>query len=635
MPQDHKKNISLRFEPDGITTMAKQGTTVFRVAMDTGAGLRSECGGKGRCGKCLIQTMSPNILTAPEESEITRLGLEHAKQGFRLACQAQLRDEGVIEIIPESQTRQRKMQLEGKKQSFFLNPSYSKVLLDLEEPTLADQRSDIDRISAGVQKILGLDDIDISPSLLRIAPKIFRDTGWKLIATVKNAQEIVELLPQPASEAVLGIAVDLGTSKIVTHLIDLTSGNTIGIRAIENPQLPYGEDVISRIHFAGESPNNLRSLSERVIASINSSVDDLLNQAYYQRNDAYSLVIVGNSPMLHLFIGADPQYLAKAPFVSLFSDFMEVNKEFSGIRIHPEGTVTILPSISGFVGSDCVAVVLSTGIDETEELSLAVDVGTNTEIVLGNHERMTVVSCASGPAFEGVHIENGIKAVEGAVEHLRISPVTYKTDYEVIGNTEPIGLCGSAMIDCIAELMRTRLIDFSGRLRQDSTNSYLIGEGKARAFVIVPADESGTGRPIVITQKDIRNLQTAKAAILTGCFALLRLSDVKLASVRHVYLAGAFGNQVNPENAKIMGLLPDFPPDIVEFVGNAAIEGAKLCLLDRNKIQQARDIAQRMTHFELAADKQFHKEFPDAMFLPHRNLERFPSVKKILQDHLN
>jgi len=334
-------------------------------------------------------------------------------------------------------------------------------------------------------------------------------------------------------------------------------------------------------------------------------------------------------------MGSDPKYLARSPYVSLFSDSVTVSSDFSGIHINPAGTITLFPSVGGFVGADCVAVVLATGIAETEELCLAVDIGTNTEIVLGNRERMTVVSCASGPAFEGIHIRHGMKAVEGAIEHVKISPSTFEVEFEVIGNTPPVGLCGSAMIDCIAELLKTGLIDFRGRLNSTIDSPFLVGEGKNRQCVIASAKESGIGTPIVITQADIRNLQLAKAAILTGGLTLLRLAGVETTTVKHVYLAGAFGNQVNTLNTTIMGLLPEFPFEKLEFVGNAAIEGAKRALLSRSEFAKVEKFVSRMKHYELASDKEFEKEYTDALFFPHRDPKKFPSVMEMLPDHVN
>lgn len=628
MPQHHNGDLKVRFEPDGIVTRIGRGKIIFQVAKDAGVGLRSECGGKGICGKCLIQTMPPNILSTPKEGELNRLGSENIQKGLRLACQAQLCSSGVIEIIPAAQTRQRKLQLEGKSSSYPINPSYVKVYIKGEDPTLEDQRSDIQRIIATVQEILMLDDVKFRSSLLRRSPRIFREANWELLVTVWNGQEIIEVLPQTASEEVLGIAADLGTSKIVLHLIDLISGKTIDMHAIENPQLPYGEDVISRIQFAQETPRNQAILKETVVNSINSVIEQLASQANYDLKDIYSLMLVGNTPQLHFFMGADSTYLARSPFVPLFSDSITVDSQFSGIHINPTGTVTLFPSVGGFVGGDCVSVVLSTGINDVDELCLAIDVGTNTEIVLGNKKQLQAVSCASGPAFEGIHIQNGMKAVEGAIEHVRISPETFAIDFDVIGDVAPIGLCGSAMIDCVAELLKAGFLKANGQLNAPFKSDHLVGEGRKRQFIIASADESGIDSPIVITQEDIRNLQLAKAAILTGCFTLLRLAKEDATNIKQVYLAGAFGNQVNPVNAAIMGLLPDFPPEILEFVGNAAIEGAKRALLSRSELEKARRIAQKIEHYELANDEQFQTEYTDSLFFPHRDLAKFSSVRR-------
>ncbi|MHA2367890.1 MAG: ASKHA domain-containing protein [Candidatus Hodarchaeales archaeon] len=628
MPQQHNGDLKVRFEPDGIATRVGRGKLIFQTAKDAGVGLRSECGGKGTCGKCLVQAMPPNILSIPKKSELDRLGSENAQKGLRLACQAQLWSTGVIEIIPAAQTRPRKLQLEGKSSSYPLDPSYVKVHIEVDDPTLEDQRSDIQRIAATVQDSLKLDDVKFNSTLSRTSPEIFREANWKLMVTVWNGQEIIEILPQSVSEEVLGIAVDLGTSKIAIHLLDLVSGKTIGMHAIENPQLPYGEDVISRMQFAQETPKNQAILKDKVVGSINSVIGQLARQSNHDLRDIYSLMVVGNTPQLHFFAGADSRYLARSPFVPLFSDSITLDSSFSGIHINPTGTVTLFPSVGGFVGGDCVAVVLSTGINDADELSLAIDVGTNTEIVLGNRTQLQAVSCASGPAFEGIHIQHGMKAVEGAIEHVRICPETFAVDLEVIGDVAPIGLCGSAMIDCIAELLKAGFLKTNGQLSAPVKSDSLVGEGRKRQFILASADESGIDSPIVITQEDIRNLQLAKAAILTGCFTLFRLAKEDTTNIKHVYLAGAFGNQVNPANATIMGLLPDFPPEILEFEGNAAIEGAKRALLSKSELEQARRIARKIKHYELAKDEQFQREYTNSLFFPHRDPTRFSSAKQ-------
>ncbi|MFX1254295.1 MAG: ASKHA domain-containing protein [Promethearchaeota archaeon] len=630
--QKEEENFTIRFEPDGVIVRGvKKGATVLEIAMNAGVGIRSECGGKGTCKKCLIRPLKSDFLVPLDDQEKKLLGTKNSQLGLRLACKSIIQGSGTVVIIDEARIRSRKLQIEGVDKSTILDPVYSKILLSIPEPSLEDQRSDFSRISSAIQQVLSLNEVKINASLIQEHPKSFRESDWELILTIKEEQEIIEILPKHTSDNVLGVAIDLGTSKIVAHLVDLTNGKTLAINAVENPQLPYGEDIISRIKFATASADNLNILKEKVVSTINNQILQMLKTQERLENDVYAITLAGNTCMQHLFLGADPEFLSRSPYVPVFTESLEVTGRFSGIRMNPAGSVTIFPSIGGFIGGDCVAMVLSTSIDRSKDLCLGIDVGTNTEVVIGNQERMTATSCASGPAFEGYHVQYGMKAVDGAIEHLKIDSETYNVDYDVIGDIKPTGLCGSAMIDCLAELMKSGLVDNRGMINRDLNDSRLVGEKRNRAFVIVTAEETVTGKPLLFTQEDIRSIQLAKGAILTGCLLLMKTTGTDEQSIRHVYLAGAFGNQVNLKNARMIGLLPEFPLKIMEFVGNTAVTGAKQALLSREDLKRAKEIAKKTEYLELALDKQFQQEFAKAMYLPYEDMTKFPSVLKELK----
>ncbi|MHA2294547.1 MAG: ASKHA domain-containing protein [Candidatus Hodarchaeales archaeon] len=628
-----QNNISINFEPEGrVASKVTKGELLLNVAMDVGAGLRSECGGKGTCKKCLVHPVDLNFLSPPEEREKGLLG-NKIKQGLRLACQSSVLKSGTVLILKESRTKAGQLQMTGKEQIIDIEPLYIKIPVKIPVPSLEDQRSDLTRIIKGVQDVLEMKSIKIIPELLaRVNPEILRKENWDLLVTLKDS-EIVEITPGSGSNEILGVAIDIGTSKIVGHLVNLKTGETLAVAAIENPQLPYGEDIISRISFTKVKPENLAILKEKVVTSINEQIiDELVKQLGTDRNNIYSLIAVGNTTMQHLFLGVNPEFLGRAPYVPVFTESINVKASATGVIMNPTGTVTLFPAIGGVIGGDCVAVALATGMDVSEDLSMAVDVGTNTEIILGNSESLTATSCASGPAFEGYHVHDGMKAVEGAIEHLKIDPETFDVDFQVIGDVKPSGICGSAIIDCLAELIRVRLVDNRGRLHQDPENKRLTGEKRHKAFVIATPGETATGKSIMFTQEDVRNIQLAKAAILTGAYLLMKDTRTIEKDIKHVYLAGAFGNHVNPVNAKVIGMLPDFSRDTLEFVGNAAVSGAKQALISKKELKRAKNIAGRTRFLELAIEKQFQQEYASAMYLPHQDLSKFPSLLSIQFD---
>lgn len=630
MAYKKRDGITIRFEPDGkVATKVVRGENLLKIATGVGAGIRSECGGKGTCKKCLIRPVGSNFLSPLEKREKDLLGAEKIQQGIRLACQASVQGSGTVMILKESQIRSRKLQMRGKEQFIDIEPRYVKIFLNVPPPTLEDSRSDLTRISEEVQKVLDVKKVTIDPLLLQTPPESFRQANWDLLVTVKDHNEIMEIISKNGPREVLGVSVDIGTSKIVGHLVDLQTSKTLAMTAVENPQLPYGEDIISRMKFAMSKPGNLDILKNAVVNAINEQIiGQLTKQQGVKNSSIYSITVVGNTCMQHLFLGVNPEFLGRSPYVPVFTESVDMNTGMAGLNINPTGNLAVFPSIGGVIGGDCVAVALATKIDISDDLCLAVDVGTNTEIILGNRDSLTATSCASGPAFEGYHIHDGMKAVEGAIEHLIIDPDTFDVDFQVIGDTRPTGICGSAIIDCLAELLKAKIIDNRGRINPKLENKRLIGEKKERAFIIALSEETATDHPLVFTQEDIRNIQLAKAAVLTGAYLLMEATRTSETDIKHVYLAGAFGNQVNPVNAKVIGLLPDFPQNVLEFVGNAAITGAKLALLSKKALERAKNIAGGTKYLELALNGKFQREFVSAMFLPHENPEKFQSLFK-------
>ncbi|MHA1167071.1 MAG: ASKHA domain-containing protein [Candidatus Hodarchaeales archaeon] len=629
MPRNQK--LTIRFEPEGrIANEIVRGTKLLDIAMKVGVGLRSECGGKGSCKKCLVHPVNQEILSPLNKFEIELLGEDRIKLGLRLACQASVMKSGTVVIPRESRTRTRQLQMVGIEITpQEIEPLYYKIRVSVPLPTLEDQRSDFTRIREEVSKSLGVTNVSINERIFQnTSPNMYRNEKWTFHITLKG-QEIVEITPESNSDRVLGIAIDIGTSKIVGHLVDLITGKTLAVTAIENPQLPHGEDVISRISFACVNEKNLSILKNSVVEAINERIiDQVVKLSGVNRNDIYSLMTVGNTTMQHLLLGINPINLGRSPYVPVFTESVTINARDMEMGINPSGTMTVFPSIGGVIGGDCVAVALATGMDESDSLNMAVDVGTNTEIILGSRNYLTATSCASGPAFEGYHIHDGMKAVDGAIEQLKIDPETHEVEYQVIGDLKPSGICGSAIIDCLAELLKVGLVDHRGRLDQNPDNRKFTGKKKNRAFIIANPEETATANPILFTQEDVRNIQLAKAAVLTGAYFLMKNYGINEKDIRNVYLAGAFGNHVDPVNAKMIGLLPDFSSDKLKFVGNAAVSGAKLALLSKKAFYRAENIAKNTKFLKLALEDQFQQEYASAMYLPHQDMYRFPSFSR-------
>ena len=618
------------FEPEGRKVNVPIGTTIFQAAREVGIGIRSECGGKGLCGKCRVIVKSPEALSDLTEAERKHLSKSETESGYRLACQAKILGNVTVIIPPESKLAIRKIQVIGMERSVKLNPAVKKLHVILPRPTLSDVRPDYERLIDALSDITNFNDIEVDYEVLKRLPDVIRGSSFDVTVTIWGNRRIISVEPKDTTNELFGFAVDIGTSKIVGYLVDLITGETLEISSVENPQIMYGEDIMTRITFATAKPENLKILQKLVIDAINKILDETCRRAKVNPRRIYEVVAVGNTAMHHFLLGIQPKYTALSPYVPAVKRQINVKARELNININPSGIITVLPIIAGFVGADAVADVLATGICESDELSLLVDIGTNTEVFVGNSEELLSCSCASGPAFEGMHIKHGMKAVTGAIERVSID-TNFEVEYETIGNAKPVGLCGSAMIDAVAEMFKRGIIDQRGGFnRRIETPRLRENDGEVE-FVIAWGHETATGKEITVTQKDIREIQLAKAAIYAGCSILIKRKNVKEKDLDRVLVAGAFGNYINPESAKVLGLLPDVPVGRIKFVGNTAIAGAKMALLSEDARRKANAISRKIRYLELAADPSFKEEFLKATFIPHKDLNRFPSIRSIIR----
>lgn len=623
-------NVNVTFEPEGRRIPVKHGSRVFDAAREANVYIRSECGGRGVCGKCKIIVEDKNAVSELTDVERIHLSSSEVEKGYRLACQTRIFNDVVILIPPESFIGLRKMEVSGFGVNVIFKPFVKKVYLQLSKPSLIDVKPDFERLQEALIGKFGFQSpIDIDFEVLKFLPEILRRADWNVTVTLWGDHRIIDVEVGDTSNEVYGLAVDIGTSKIVIHLVNLVNGETIAVGAVENPQLVYGEDVLSRISHASINYENLKLLQKLLIDGINNLLFKLCGDAGVNPSRIYELVVVGNTAMHHLFLGVYPKYLALSPYTPAFKKSINLVARDLGLKVNSNGFITVLPIVAGFVGADAIADVLATGIHKLSEYSLLIDIGTNTEIFVGNRDSLICCSCASGPAFEGMHIKCGMRAVEGAIESFHLDS-NFEVDYKVIGGVKPKGICGSAAIDIVAELFKHGVIDGSGRFNGEFKSHRVRRGDEGFEFIVAFKDETSTGRDIVFTQRDVRAIQLAKAAIYAGCYILMKKRNLSLDDIDRVFIAGAFGNYINIDNAKIIGLIPDFPSEKVKFVGNTAIIGAKMALISSYVRSEAEMLANGIDYHELAADPNFKIEFLNAIFIPHKQLDRFPNVKKYL-----
>jgi len=608
---------------------AEQGENLRLLANASGVFIRSECNGDGTCGKCrVVIAEDGESLGELTYSERDLLSERDLRQGYRLACQVYVKENLVVRIPEESGLRIRQVQSTGLERKMRLNPSVEKVHVILSEPTISDVLPDAERLLQALQQDGELT-ARVDPDLLPALPRLLRECRWDVTVVLPTPGQVCALERGDTTSRLYGYAVDIGTSKLVGVLVNLSTGETLSTLFVENPQLVYGEDIMSRMSYAMKTHDNLRQLKSSVLGGINQLLERSCADAGITPSQVYEVVIVGNTAMHHFFLGIESRHLALSPYVPAVKGALNLRAKDVGVVAHPHANVHILPLIAGYVGADAVADILASGMRESDELSLLLDIGTNTEVFVGSRDGIVSCSCASGPAFEGAHIRQGMKAVQGAIERVRIEATTLNVECVTVGGDKPVGICGSGILDAVAELLKCHVIDSKGRF-QKMDNKRAIELSGDRAFVLALGEETSTGEPIVITQKDIGEVQLAKAAIHAGCAVLMSRTGVEASGLKHVYIAGSFGNYLNSSSAKLLGLIPEVPAEIITFVGNTAIAGAKMCLSSLEARKEAKAIGEEVTYIELAADPGFSKEFAASMYLPHQDSSLFPETFAVL-----
>ncbi len=601
------------FEPIGKRVDVTPDTTLMEAAQQAGLVLASTCGGVRSCGQCRVVVLSGNVSPADldEEAILTELELQ---SGQRLACNARVQSHIKVHIPKASLVTSQRLQLEGSSTGLHLDPLIRAHQLDMPPPTLHDPRSDLERLNAALPATLP-QTINPDPAVVRQIAETARAHNWRLTAYLRNG-EIVGVAPPDLPP--LGLAIDLGTTKIAASLVDLTDGAELAVAGILNPQIGYGEDVISRLTHAWRKRAGGHTLALLVRETLDTLLGELIEQANVGREQVADICLVGNTAMTHLLLELPVRQLATSPYVAATNTAMDVKAGELGLTGAPGAYVHVLPCIGGFVGADHVAMLLASQLDQTEHVSLGIDIGTNTEIALARPDQgfLTSVSCASGPAFEGAHISNGMRAAAGAIESVELTATG--AHLTTVDHAPAIGLCGSGIVDGVAELRRWNLINERGRFDRDHQR---VRPGRyGPEFLLVPTGQSGSQREVVITQNDINEIQLAKGAIRAGLEILLDATHTTPEDVREVVIAGAFGSFLNVQSALDMGLLPPLPKAQYKQVGNAAIVGARWALLSRQVRQRAQEIVGQTRYLELTTYPKFNRRFALGMLFP--NLEK-------------
>jgi uncharacterized 2Fe-2S/4Fe-4S cluster protein (DUF4445 family) len=653
MEESKKKKCTVRFEPSGLHTEVSSGTILIEAARKAGIYLSSICGGDGYCGKCKVIIDDGQFQSRPT----TLLTPEETRENVVLACQTKVLSDMTV-TVPKSHALQasqilmdtdahRFSELAGEVREglFEFDPLVQKICVQMSPPTVQDHTADHERLYLGIRQHIDAPIMQTGFRILQKLPSVLREADYKVAVTVGRrggTTEVIEVEPSCRCVTNYAVAVDLGTTTVVAHLMDLTNGTTIDTEATYNSQITFGEDYIRRIIYAEEN-NAFDEMQNRIVQDVNNLIVTLAERQRIDLQDITAIVCAGNTAMVHFLLNLDPTRIRREPYIASAGWVPPIRAAEVGVQINKRGLLYCLPGVAAYVGSDIVGGVLTTRIYTQKGISLFVDIGTNGEVVLGNRDWLTCASSSAGPAFEGSGVKHGMRAGAGAIEKLTIRD-DGSIEYKTIGDTWPAGICGSGLLDTLAELFMSGIIDRTGRFNpvincgtkppvklgakylapRFTWGSRLTEGDEGLQFQLVPPGNEH--QEIVITQADIENLVRSKAGVFAAIRVLMESTQTKVEDLDGIYLAGGFGNFLNVRQAVTIGMLPDVPAEKIHFVGNTSIAGAKTVLLSRKALKAAEKIAKSMTYFDLMSHSKYMDEFIRASFLPHTDISLFPSV---------
>ncbi|HUH99081.1 MAG TPA: ASKHA domain-containing protein [Anaerolineales bacterium] len=654
-------------QPSGRRGQVEEGKSVREAARELGVEIESICAENATCGKCLvlveegrferygIQSQRENLsaVGAAEKAYFERRPNLLKSKGWevgrvRLSCQCKVLGDVLINVPEESRGNKQIVRKSARQREIEIKPSIRKYLVTMTPPNLERPIADWERLAKGLETAMGLvrrgeenlpkwSDLKIDYLCLRTLSQTLREANWEVTVSVWQDQEVVQVQPGLVEES-YGAAVDIGSTTIALYLCDLRTGEILAAESEMNPQIVYGEDIMSRIQYTIEHKDGLKKLHKAVIEMLDKLLKVAARHAKIRTADILEMVLVGNSTMHHLVLNLPPRDLGRAPFVPAIHHSVDVKARELGLHINPSANIHVLPTIASFIGADTSGVLLAEEPHKQDENWLIIDVGTNAELVLGNRHRLVCTSTPTGPALEGAHVEYGMRAAPGALERVHIDEKTLEPKYKVIGvkgwNTDHAqfkghvkGICGSAIIDAVAEIFRVGIIDSRGRFKRGLESKRIREGANGLEYVIAWADETSIGRDIPITQQDVRQIQLAKAALFTAARTLLKRSNLQ--SPDKIILAGGFGSYIDKEMAMLIGLIPDCPLENVYAVGNAAGDGARIALLNIEKRKEIETVTRRVERFELPTDPEFQNQFMMATSLPHMS-EPFPHIAHLI-----
>jgi len=651
-------------QPSGRRGHVEDGVSLRAAARELGVDIESICAENATCGKCKVLVEEGNFerygitsrrehlspVTADEADYFARRPKLLEAQGWqvgqvRLSCQAKVHGDVLISVLEESQGNKQIVRKSATQRNIDIKPSLRKYLVELAPPTLANPLADWERLTKGLAVSMSVvrrgepnlpspDSLTIDYPTLRILSDILRAKEFKVTVTVWQDREIVRVEPGYV-EGLYGAAVDIGSTTIALYLCNLENGDILAAESEMNPQIVYGEDVMSRIQYTIANENGLETLHKAVIKTLNQLLKQAAKTAKIKAEDILEMVLVGNTTMHHLVLNIPPRFLGHAPFVPAVHRALDIKARELGLSINPAGNIHILPTIASFIGADTSGVLIAEEPHHQKENWLIIDIGTNAELVLGNQDRLVCTSTPTGPALEGAHVEYGMRAAPGAIERVEIDDKTFEPRYKVIGqenwNSGKVkGICGSAIIDAVAEMFKVGILDPRGKFKRGVKSDRLRETERGMEYILVHKSETSIGRDIPITAQDVRAIQLAKSALYVAARTLLRETGIETPD--KIILAGAFGSYIDKTKAMLIGMIPDCALENVYAVGNAAGDGARIALLNVDKRREAMEVARQVTRYELPTDPAFQNQFMLALNFPHMT-EPFPHIAHLIPDH--
>jgi uncharacterized 2Fe-2S/4Fe-4S cluster protein (DUF4445 family) len=633
----------VRFLPHHKQLAFPDGGNLIHAAMEAGVHVNASCGGEGLCGQCRVIIEKGTVENGISE----RLSANDLEKGYRLACRSLIRSDLVVRVPVESEVdagvlnklssprrtaRIQQLNLEDLKSRGLFIPPVEKKYLEVSPPTPQDNHADTSRVISFLHLHCGERRLDFLLPVIRKVPGALRESDFKVTVTLarpvadEGKTHIINIEPGDTTSRNFAIAIDIGTTTVYGQLISLISGEVLAEYGDFNGQISYGEDVISRIMFS-EKPGGLERLHQALVDTINKIIRKIIKRAGVKRGEVSSVTLAGNTTLTQILLKVDPKYIRRSPYVPASTLYPPIRAVDLGINLAEHATALVYPSISSFVGGDILAGVMGSGIYLSDRVTLYIDIGTNAEIVIGNKDWLVCAACSAGPAFEGGGIQFGMRAAKGAIEDFSIDPYTLEPMNLTIGNVRPKGICGSGLINIVANLFETGIIDNLGKFKRNLDSNRIRQRDGVFEYVLAWENVTQIDRDIVITETDIGNLIRAKGAIYSGCQTLLDAIGLSITDLDCIILAGGFGSHVDIERAMTIGLLPEIDPDKIIYIGNGSLMGARMSSLTNRIRKDVVQTMRKMTNFELSETPSFMDHYIAALFLPHTNIDLFPNLK--------